>query len=157
MFRQVQIAGDGPLRTELEAIAADLSLPVHFLGNQNRTQLNDLYAQSHIIALPSENEGFPKVIAEAAAHRCIPLVTDVSCIGQYIQTGENGFLLSNPSETAILQQLQNMHSFSGDWFRLATQARQMSRNFTYEHYRQRILDLGIWPPCWFIFSINTRF
>lgn len=147
IFSQISIAGDGPLRTELEAIADTLPIPIQFLGHQNRAQLNDLYTQSHVIALPSKNEGFPKVIAEAAAHRCIPLVTDVSCIGQYVQTDQNGFLLAHPSENALLQQLEHMKSFEGNWFDLAEQARQMSRLFTYEHYRQRILDLGICPAC----------
>ena len=44
--------------------------------------------------LPSYSEGFPKVIAEAMNFGCIPIVSDISCIRQYIINGKNGFLIN---------------------------------------------------------------
>ncbi|MEZ4692123.1 MAG: glycosyltransferase [Ignavibacteria bacterium] len=46
---------------------------------------------------------FPKVIAEAAACGCVPIVSDVSSIGQYFNDS-NGFLLKDitSDELAII-------------------------------------------------------
>ena len=52
-----------------------------------------IYSKCDFIILPSKSEGFPKVIGEAMNYGCIPIVSDVSCISQYIQNGVNGFLI----------------------------------------------------------------
>lgn len=66
----VVIAGDGPLRGELQAQAQ--GLPVRLLGH--REDLADLYAAADVVALPSRWEGRPLTAMEALrAGR--PLVT----------------------------------------------------------------------------------
>ncbi|MEN9752834.1 MAG: hypothetical protein RL670_525, partial [Actinomycetota bacterium] len=67
----VKVIGDGPLRGELEALAADL--PVAFLGQQGRTQVLAAIAQSQFMAIPSvtaasgDQEGLPVTLLEGAA------------------------------------------------------------------------------------------
>lgn len=138
VFEEILIAGDGPLRPELEALGRQSSIPVRFLGFQSREQLNEIYARSHFIALPSENEGFPKVIAEAAAYGCIPIVTDVSSIGQYVMEGKNGFLLPDNTVQSIRQKLEALREPPVDLLPISINARKMARLFTYERYLQRI-------------------
>jgi len=62
-----------------------------FHGFLSRDETFAVYAQSHLFVLPSDSEGFPKVVAEAAAFGCVPIVSDVSSIGQYINH-TNGYL-----------------------------------------------------------------
>lgn len=132
------IAGDGPLRPELEKRAAQLPIKVTFRGFLNRTQLEAVYAAAHIICLPSDSEGFPKVIAEGAAYGCIPVVTDVSAIGQYIKHGETGFLLPGNRPEQIAAALEELVNNRAALPVIAQRARQMAELFTYERYRQRI-------------------
>ncbi len=97
----VYIAGDGSERKALEEKAIKLPINVTFLGNLRRDAINKVYRDSQIIILPSDSEGFPKVIAEASAFGCVPIVTDVSAIGQYIKNGKNGLLLPDNKSTTI--------------------------------------------------------
>jgi len=141
LFEKVLIAGDGPQRTELEMLAQKCPVEVELLGFQDRNQLNEIYTQSHFLLLPSENEGFPKVIAEAAAHGCIPIVTDVSCIGQYVRERENGFLLPNNSTHSIQDQLEKIRLLTQYFPAISAEASVLAQAFTYERYRNRILEM----------------
>ena len=64
---QVVIAGDGPLRAELERLRAELGLEatVHFLGS--RSDVPELLAAFDVAALSSDYEGSPLVVMEYMA------------------------------------------------------------------------------------------
>lgn len=63
------MAGDGPAREELEALAAALGITarVRFLGAVERAQLPDLYASADAFVFPSTSETQGLVLAEALA------------------------------------------------------------------------------------------
>jgi glycosyltransferase involved in cell wall biosynthesis len=63
------VAGDGPLRTELEERARGLGVAsrTHFLGEVARENLPDLYASADAFAMPSTTETQGLVLAEALA------------------------------------------------------------------------------------------
>ena len=75
---QLDIVGDGPLRTELEARAAALRIAerVHFHGHQ-RDPYPFLYASS-IFVLPSRFEGMPNAMLEAMGCGLAICVSDAS-------------------------------------------------------------------------------
>ena len=57
-------------------------------GWMTRSALERVLARSHFFLLPSRSEGFPKVVAEALAFGAVPVVSDVSSIGQVLaETG----------------------------------------------------------------------
>jgi glycosyltransferase involved in cell wall biosynthesis len=89
-IKHFYIVGDGPKREAYQKQIHDLT-DVHFLGFKDKKGVHETLQQSHFILLPSKSEGFPKVIAEATCYGCIPIVSDVSCIGQYINHS-NGYL-----------------------------------------------------------------
>ena len=64
--------------------AQSLDIKTNFLGWLNREELNHINSKSHILILPTFSEGFPKVVAEAACFGCIPIVTNIAPINQYI-------------------------------------------------------------------------
>ncbi|MEO8628869.1 MAG: glycosyltransferase [Betaproteobacteria bacterium] len=77
---EVVIVGDGPLRGELERLAAQLSVPVYFAGSMARDEVKQQLDRARVFCLPSivaENgdaEGFGLVLLEAQA--CgVPVVT----------------------------------------------------------------------------------
>ena len=85
MLANCTIAGlsdENDLRSHLNRRANRLTSIVGVLA---RTALNKIYADSHFILLPSRSEGFPKVLAEAAAFGCIPVVSNLPGINKIIQ------------------------------------------------------------------------
>lgn len=132
-IKKIVIAGRGPDLELARSIARVLPVPVEFKGYLKRGQLNDVYRESHVLLLPSRTEGFPKVVAEAASFGCIPVVTNVSSIGQYVINGENGFLLEDNQERTISRVLEKLLS-EDDLKAISEKALEMSERFTYERF-----------------------
>jgi glycosyltransferase involved in cell wall biosynthesis len=89
------IAGEGPLRGELEAQAERLGLNgrASFLGLVPRTQLPDLLARTDVVVLASHWEGLPVALIEAMSAGK-PIVA--SCVGgnpELVAEGENGLIV----------------------------------------------------------------
>jgi glycosyltransferase involved in cell wall biosynthesis len=72
------IAGEGPLRAQLEAEAAALGIAarVRFLGFVNQSQLPTVYASADLMVLPSEYEPFAVVVNEAMCCGCPVAASD---------------------------------------------------------------------------------
>jgi len=135
----LHLVGDGPLKQQCEQLANTSSIPIHVHGFLGQAQVEEVLAQSHILLLPSAAEGFPKVVAEAANFGCIPMVTDVSCINQYIRHGQNGFLLQanllpNGQLAAMIAQLPEAYLLKS----MAEQVNKICAAFTYEHFVNRV-------------------
>lgn len=63
------------------------NFPKHVLCHGIVTEkeaIERIYASSHVLVLTSESEGFPKVIAEAMAFGCVPIVTRVGAIEEVL-------------------------------------------------------------------------
>jgi teichuronic acid biosynthesis glycosyltransferase TuaC len=63
------LAGEGPMRAELQNKVAELGLEdrVHFLGSLNQQTVSDLLAAADVMCLPSANEGLSNAWLEALA------------------------------------------------------------------------------------------
>jgi glycosyltransferase involved in cell wall biosynthesis len=72
------IAGEGPLRPELESQAAALGIAarVRFLGFVNQSQLPAVYTAANLMVLPSEYEPFAVVVNEAMCCGCPVAASD---------------------------------------------------------------------------------
>ena len=72
------LAGEGPLRPQLEAEALALGVAsrVRFLGFVNQSQLPAVYTSADLMVLPSEYEPFAVVVNEAMCCRCPVVVSD---------------------------------------------------------------------------------
>lgn len=135
----LHIIGDGPLREQVQQIV-DLSLRniiVH--GALSKAEVNERYKQCHYLILPSKSEGFPKVISEAMNFGCIPIVSNVSCIDQYIQDGKNGFLIDPLSVSELQQRLAKTKTITQGTFKKTIEYNyELAGRFTYSHYNERI-------------------
>jgi len=137
-IKEVLIVGDGPERNELEKIATTLPIPIQFLGNIKRDAINSIYEKADIIILPSAAEGFPKVIAEAAAFGCVPIVTQISSIDQYITHGKQGMLLQDTDPSIIAELLDTILSGVLDLNTMKNEVLKLSSLFTFERYCLRL-------------------
>ena len=113
-------------------------IKINFLGWISRIKLNKIYEKSHILILPTQSEGFPKVIAEAASYGCIPMVTNISPINQYIEHGNNGLLLDNPSINNIQDCILKVDKGVFNLKDISTATMNGASQFTFSHYISRI-------------------
>ena len=65
--KELRIAGDGPERQNLEALASELGARVQFLGGLTQTQLRDEYRRAARFIHTSETGSLDKVVLEALA------------------------------------------------------------------------------------------
>jgi glycosyltransferase involved in cell wall biosynthesis len=139
-FSELILVGDGEDRGEFEDLAKLISLPTQFLGHCSKSKVADLLGKSNVLLLPSKSEGFPKVVGEAMNFGCIPVVSDVSCIGDYIKSGFNGFLLEEVTSNALQTELQRLASWQKSDIRKALlQNSELASRFTYEYYNVQLV------------------
>lgn len=137
---RLDIVGDGPELLYLKNAVHYIGIDVHLHGALSREDLFAIYKQAHLLLLPSESEGFPKVVAEAANFGCIPIVTDVSSIGQYVNE-TNGFLWQR-DEISFADYLAQLDlSNPSQLKQMAVNAHEMAAAFTYDRYISRIKEL----------------
>lgn len=92
----VLLAGDGELRTSLEARARALRLDVRFLGW--RGDVGTVHAACDVAALASDNEGMPVALIEAA-HLGVPAVaTDVGSVREVVVDEVTGRVVAASAE-----------------------------------------------------------
>lgn len=132
------IVGDGPQRTEIDSLLKSSKVPVELKGFMSPTQIHQVYSSSHMIMLPSDSEGFPKVIAEGAAFGCVPVVTDVSAISQYVFHEINGWLLKSNTIPDLVLAIESLLERRYELKSFSEQAVKIAHRFTYERYLQRI-------------------
>jgi glycosyltransferase involved in cell wall biosynthesis len=90
-------AGDGPLRTglEAEALALGIAGAVRFLGFVNQSKLPSVYRSSDVLVLPSEYEAFGLVVNEAMLCGCPVIVSDrVGARLDLVSEAKTGFVFS---------------------------------------------------------------
>jgi colanic acid/amylovoran biosynthesis glycosyltransferase len=107
------IAGEGPLRSELETQARSLGLgsKVSFPGFVSQAQLRELYYRSHIFLHPSETgadgnqEGVPNSMLEAMASGLAVFATEHGGIPEAIEQGTSGILVGENDGAALAHAL----------------------------------------------------
>jgi glycosyltransferase involved in cell wall biosynthesis len=90
---ELHVAGSGPLKGELRALAARLEVPVHFAGYTAPADLPAQYAAADVFVLPSLFEPFGVVVREAVAAG-LPVVCSptIGAAGDVAIDGRNALL-----------------------------------------------------------------
>ena len=125
------LSDENDLRSHLNHRANKLTAIVGVLA---RATLNKVYADSHFILLPSRSEGFPKVLAEAAAFGCIPVVSKLPGIDKIIQNNVNGILLEDLHGEKIVEQLKVSWVHQVHMEEMAKNAHEFSKQFSYDSF-----------------------
>lgn len=98
----LNLVGDGPLRTDIEQVAASSSTPIALHGYiAAGAKLDQLFDSATIFVLPSLSEGIPKVLLKAMA-RGVPVVaSSVGGVPDIIEDNVTGLLVP-PNDPQIL-------------------------------------------------------
>jgi colanic acid/amylovoran biosynthesis glycosyltransferase len=135
-YARFEIAGDGPLREELETLVHEMSLQnsVRFLGFLSQTELRQLYARAHIFLHPSEmppdsnQEGIPNSMLEAMATGIPVVATYHGGIPEAVTDGVNGLLVSERDVSGLTNALLTIARHPDRWKLLGMSAAQTVAN-----------------------------
>ena len=117
------IAGDGPLRAQLEALAQRLGARITFLGNC--TNVPAVLAAFDIFAYPTLGDSFGFVNAEAMAMGKPVISTRVGAVPELVRDGETGFLIEPQDAWGLAQCICYLLNEPEIGRRMGSQGRQL--------------------------------
>ena len=128
------VIGQGPLRSELEALSAQLGISefVHFLGRKPNAEVFQKMCESGIFVMASKPEGFGIVYLEAMAAGCVTVGTEGEGIDGVIENGRNGFLVPADDEDAIVRVVKNVVNDPQLASAVAMRGKETAQNMTWE-------------------------
>lgn len=136
---QLTLFGEGSERAMLENYISEENLQqiVFLEGNQNQDTVKKAYIDKHFVVLPSQSEGWPKVVAEGMFWGCVPIASKVSCVPNMLGNGERGLLLDLKldADVATIESILNDNYLYQD---KANKAMQWSRQFTMDAFENEI-------------------
>ncbi len=102
---QFALAGDGPLKEELEDNNPG---NMHLLGRLEAADIASLLKQSDCFCLPTRSEGFSTSLLEAAACYTTPVITNVGGVPEMIPTPEYGVILKSQKPEEIAEAIRSL-------------------------------------------------
>lgn len=136
-------AGDGPLRTQLEAEAKVLGVAnrVVFCGFVNQSRLPALYRAADLFVLPSEWDGCPLVVCEAMSCGCPVLLSD-AIPGRFdlVKNGDTGFIYPCGDVNALASVLQDFLQDPDKLSRLSASASERVKAWSVPVYVEGLVD-----------------
>ena len=136
---ELRLAGNGPSRDRLEALANELGLAahVHFLGFLNEDAVIAELQLCDLFVLPSFVEGLPVSAMEAMAIGVPVIATNIAGTSELVEHGKTGLLI-RPSDAQALADA--VISMMRDYpFRLSAanlRAKKLSRNLMSKRRQQ---------------------
>jgi glycosyltransferase involved in cell wall biosynthesis len=76
---------------------------VELLPLQSRMEMAELFRRSQVAVSPSTHDGTPNTLLEAMACGCFPVAGDIESLREWIQPGDNGFLVDPGDEHALAE------------------------------------------------------
>jgi glycosyltransferase involved in cell wall biosynthesis len=126
---RLEIIGDGPLRPNLEALAAGLSIRATFRGVQSPLEVANSMSRARILCNPSikassgQMEGFGMVFAEAQAVGTPVVSFAHGAIPEVVRHGQTGLLCSEGDIGALAASLRSLLDDSALWTLMSRKAR----------------------------------
>ncbi|MDF2936716.1 MAG: glycosyltransferase family 4 protein [Paenibacillaceae bacterium] len=118
----LHLIGDGPIRKELEQMAADLGIYEETIFYGYMLHPEEFMPFFDIFVLPSRAEAFGSVFAEAALCLLALVGTEVGGIPEQIEDGRNGLLVPSGDSAALAAALETLIEDPGYRYELARAA-----------------------------------
>jgi glycosyltransferase involved in cell wall biosynthesis len=136
----VHFVGDGSNSDYFKSMTKKSGINFIFHGALSREQVFKIYAASQFFLMPTTaSEGFPKAIAEAMNFGCIPIVSNISSIGQYITQMKTGICLEEVTSTNLNITIKKAWSLNDNIFLgILENQRPIVEKFSFSHYNHRI-------------------
>jgi len=119
---QVNFFGEGPYDLTLRRLAGLLQLrSVQFRGHVSN--INAIWDDHHILALPSRFEGLPLALVESMWCGRPAVVTDVAGNAELCVDGETGFVASSPTFSSFAEAMERAWRARTQWKQMGEAAR----------------------------------
>ena len=141
------IAGEGPLREELERQAEEIKDKVIFLGARPHHELQVIYASADIFASPSvtagdgDQEGLPVVIMEAMASGLPVIASNSGGISDLVVSDFNGILCEEKNARQLADGIRRLCKDRAFYQKIVTNGFNTIRKYDYSILAQRYLDI----------------
>jgi glycosyltransferase involved in cell wall biosynthesis len=139
---ELDLIGDGPLLPQAKALSQELGLAdrVRFLGQ--RTDVDAQLAETQVVLLISNWEGFPRSILEAMRAGLPVVASTVGGIAESVRDGENGFTVPQGDAETLRQRLKQLLDDPQLRARMGRTARQLyESNFTLDDTVQKTVQV----------------
>ncbi len=103
---KLDIIGDGPMRAELERLAAPLGSAVTFHGNLPHDQVQKVAVSANLLTFPSIREFGGGVVLEAMALGVVPVIVDYAGPGELVDESV-GYKVPIGPRSAIIRDLRD--------------------------------------------------
>ncbi len=136
----LDLVGDGPDRGRYEEEVERLELThvVKFHGWLPQPDLAPIYSRSHIFVLPSESEGWPKVISEGMAYGVVPVVNAIPAIRQTLVEIGTGVCVINNSVSEYVSAITDLVDNPRKWKEFSRAGMDGACRFGFEQYIEQI-------------------
>jgi len=126
---RLQVAGEGPQKSELETLARQLGLAnVEFVGHCEGAELNQLIASARFTVLPSHAyETLGKTILESYAHSRPVISTDLGSRRELIIEEKTGLLYRSGDWQQLAQEIEFLYFQPGLAVRMGDAGRELVR------------------------------
>lgn len=126
------IAGKGPERDKLEALARELQVAdrVRFLGAVPQAELKLYFNAADVMVLASSREGWANVLLESMACGTPVVASNVGGSPEVVAAPEAGLLMSDYSSDGVADAVQRLRARNPDRAAVRRYAEQFSWDFT---------------------------
>lgn len=139
---KLNIVGNGSEIDNLKNLVKEKKLDnvVCFRGQISNEEVQKLMSESYIFVLPSVNEGFGIVYAEAMKAKCVTIGTKNEGIDGFIKNGVNGFLV-NPNVDEIVELIENIYNNKYDIVAIRKEALKDVEQLTWKNNAKKYLKI----------------
>jgi glycosyltransferase involved in cell wall biosynthesis len=136
------IVGEGHLRASLERQVALLGLQaqVEFAGGVDFERVLAFYERAQVLVLASENEGWPKAIAEGMAFGLICVGSDTGFVPEMLNDGR-GVVVPPGDANALARALRRIANSPAECARMSARASLWAQKYSLEGLREALREL----------------
>ena len=139
---KLDLVGEGPLEANIRSLVTDLNLSdVNFTGVVSRREIGKYYDRADIFINASWLDNMPLSILEAFASGTPVVTTSPECMPYLVQHERTGLLSPVGEHEALAANVIRLLRDRALAARLAENARDESRNYTWEVAREPWLDV----------------
>lgn len=117
------------------------NISIDFIGAIDRGSVLKKMHESHIIIIPSENEGLPNILYEAMATGNMVIATDVGGISEILENELTGKLIPPNDHKALMLDIMFAINNINNIEKYAKNGREKIKNYSYEKFIKGYLKL----------------